>query len=166
MKKISDSTRKKMSEAAKLRCSPEWKAKKSESMRTKLDEDKLRSYYLSGMTQEEVAFKLGVTRKVVYNAMKRIGLKARVACKRNQWSENNHMWKGDFASKGPLHRRLYRRFGQENKCSQCGTEDASKSYDWANISGKYEDLSDYKRMCRSCHWKYDKKILNIKKMRE
>ncbi len=26
---------------------------------------------------------------------------------------------------------------------------------------QYEDMSDYAPMCRSCHWKYDKKHLNF-----
>lgn len=47
-------------------------------------------------------------------------------------------------------------------CDVCGTEDKSKSYDWANLTGDYDNPQDFKRMCRSCHWKYDKKHLNFK----
>jgi len=47
-------------------------------------------------------------------------------------------------------------------CEVCGAKDQNRSYDWANLTGKYDDPSDYKRMCRSCHWKYDKKHLNFK----
>lgn len=53
-----------------------------------------------------------------------------------------------------------------SQCEICGTTDADKSYDWANLTGKYDDPSDYKRMCRSCHAKQDRVILNIGKMRE
>lgn len=49
------------------------------------------------------------------------------------------------------------------KCEECGTADKNKTYDWASISKKYNDPNDYKRLCRSCHWKLDKMILNITK---
>ena len=76
------------------------------------------------------------------------------------------MWKGDDASKQAFHRRLYSRFGKPVKCTVCGTTDKLKSYDYANLSGEYGDLNDYSAMCRTCHWKYDNKILNIKHMKE
>ena len=37
----------------------------------------------------------------------------------------------------------------------------AKHYDYANLTGHYEDIDDYKPMCRSCHWRYDKKHLNF-----
>ena len=43
---------------------------------------------------------------------------------------------------------------------------SDKNYDWANLTGHYDDPNDYKRMCRSCHWKYDERIKNIKHMRK
>lgn len=130
-----------------------------------IDQSRVTELYQAGMTQEEVALKLNTTRKVVENTMKRLNLKARKAVKRDQWGDKNHRWKGDGATKAKLHTRLYRRFGKPDSCSVCGTTNPSKSYDWANLTGRYADVRDFKRMCRSCHWKYDKKILNIKKMR-
>jgi hypothetical protein len=32
-----------------------------------------------------------------------------------------------------------------------------KRYEWANLTGRYDDVKDYARMCISCHRKYDKK---------
>jgi len=32
-----------------------------------------------------------------------------------------------------------------------------KRYEWCNLTGKYEDIMDYARMCIPCHRKYDKK---------
>ena len=32
---------------------------------------------------------------------------------------------------------------------------ASKIYDWANLTGKFYDVNDYKQMCRSCHSIFD-----------
>lgn len=124
----------------------------------------VRSYYEIGHTQHEIAGKLGVTQKVIFNVMRRHGLKARVAAKRDQWGPNNHAWKAADATKYAFHRRLYSRFGKPSKCTVCGTT-SSTNYDYANLTGKYEDMSDYAVMCRSCHWKYDQKILNIKHMR-
>lgn len=116
--------------------------------------------YKAGFTQAEIAAREGVSQKVVHKLMRNHGIPARVAAKRNQWGDANHMWKGDGASKCALHRRLYSRFGEPCKCAICGTTE-SKHYDYANLSGQYEDLEDYAPMCRSCHCKYDDKIANI-----
>jgi len=128
-------------------------------------EEELRRDYDSGMTQAEVANKWGTTQKVVWRAMRRWGIPARVAAKRDQWGEANHMWKGDDATYKAMHHRLTTRFGQPQRCDVCGTTDRRRSYDWANLTGKIEDLEDYRRMCRSCHRKYDGKINNIECMR-
>lgn len=161
MKKFSDETKKRMSESAKARCTPEWRATKSEKMRLPVDEKRIKELYESGMTKAEVASEMGIGRKLVSNTMIRCGIKARKAVKRNQWGDLNHMWKGDEASINKFHTRLYRRLGKPSKCDVCLTTDKNKSYDWANLTGNYSDISDFKRMCRSCHWKYDKKILNL-----
>ena len=150
-------TREKMSASAKARCTSEWRRRVSESYRTKIDDCKLRNLYESGATQEEVATNLGVTRKVVYNAMRRLGIKARAKIKRDQWGDRNTSWHGAGATITCKHRRLYRMFGQPKKCDLCGASDESKTYDWANLTGDYDNPSDFKRMCRSCHRKYDNK---------
>jgi hypothetical protein len=121
--------------------------------------------YADGHTQDEVAKATGLSQKVVWNVMRRSGIAARVAAKRNQIGEANHSWKGDDAGKQAFHRRLYARFGKPCACQLCGTKDPAKPYDYANLTGHYEDLEDYMPMCRSCHWRYDKKVLNIKHMR-
>lgn len=125
----------------------------------------VRARYAAGATQSEIATALGTTQRVVFNVMRRNSIAARVAAKRDQFGDRNHLWKGDEASLYAFHRRLYSRFGKPSCCSVCGTSDSSH-YDYANLSGRYEDLSDYAAMCRSCHWKYDKKVLNISHMRE
>ena len=67
---------------------------KDVSNRANIDEGMAINMYLSGMSQVEVAATLGTTQKVIFNTLKRNGIKARVAAKRNQYKENNHMWKG------------------------------------------------------------------------
>ena len=67
----------------------------------------------------------------------------------------NHMWKGDKVGYTSLHQWLYRKLGQPNKCEHCGK---NKKCDWANKSGKYKRIvSDWIRLCRKCHIKFDKK---------
>jgi hypothetical protein len=121
--------------------------------------------YGEGFTQQEIATRAGLSQKVVWNIMRRHSIAARVAAKRNQWGANNTAWKGDDAGKDAFHRRLYSRFGKPAQCSQCGTTEA-QHYDYANLTGRYEDLGDYTPMCRSCHWVYDSKVLNIAHMKE
>jgi len=121
-----------------------------------------RDLYLSGMSQGEVALHLGTTQKIICNLFRRNQFKSRKQVKRNQFRELNHMWKGDMASKVAFHRRLDSRYGKPKKCEVCGTTDETRCYDWANLTGKYEDETDYMRMCRSCHWIYDDKGRNFK----
>jgi hypothetical protein len=121
--------------------------------------------YENGLTQQEVAASVGLSQKVVWNIMRRHFIAARVAAKRDQSGERNASWKGDEASYAAFHRRLYALHGKPSECSQCGTTEASH-YDYASLSGQYHDLSDYAPMCRSCHAKYDDKVLNIAHMRD
>lgn len=154
---ISEETRKKMSESAIRRCTPEWRKAQSDRLATRLDTDRIRQLYEAGHTQEEIAQMLGTTQKVIWKHMKRHGIKARVAAKRNQFGDRNHAWKGDNAKYQAMHLRLESRFGKASArgCSVCGTTDPSLSYDWANLTGNYGDINDYAPMCRSCHRRYD-----------
>lgn len=94
MKVVSIETRNKMSEAAKKRCTSEWKNNLSVLYSTKLDLEKIESVYHSGMTQTEIAQQFGVSQKVIWRFMKNNGIKARIAFKRNQTGASNHSWKG------------------------------------------------------------------------
>ena len=119
--------------------------------------------YDSGCTQQEIAAQIGISQKVIWNIMRRHGIQARVAAKRDQRGAKNSTWKGDDAGYQALHLRVERARGKEKRCEECGTTEQSKSYDWANLTGKYEDINDYKRLCRSCHWKLDEKVNNLRK---
>lgn len=130
--------------------------------KVQIDLDKMIELYEQGMTQTEVAEQLDVTQKVIWQRMNAIDYKCRIAKKRNQIGEKNSSWKGDKATYKAFHYRMYSLKGNPKKCDVCLTEDKSKRYDWANLSGNYSDPNDYKRMCRSCHWKFDKKFLNFK----
>lgn len=110
--------------------------------------------YEGGMTQEEIGKKLGTTQKVIYMRLKKIGYKSRVAKKRNQFGVNNPCWKGNKATYAALHYRVEKIRGKPHICEQCGITTA-KRYEWANMTGKYDDPKDYKRMCKKCHHKQD-----------
>lgn len=54
-----------------------------------------------------------------------------------------------------LHYWVERRLGKPGFCHHCKRTD-KKYYDWSNISGKYlKDVSDWRRLCRSCHMTLD-----------
>lgn len=65
-------------------------------------------------------------------------------------------WKGDAVGYFGVHDWMTKHYGQPIGCEECGTTDHSKTYGWANISREYKrDRKDFKRMCMSCHRKYD-----------
>ena|SRR3990167_2183800 len=71
--------------------------------------------------------------------------------------ENHPKWKGDKVGYSALHDYISYYKGQPKFCEGCGTETAGR-YEWANISGEYRrDLDDYLRLCKKCHFKYDKR---------
>lgn len=54
-----------------------------------------------------------------------------------------------------LHHWVQRNLGTPSRCVDCG-DTSAKRYHWANISGKYNrDLQDWKRLCPTCHSKFD-----------
>ena len=166
MKPFTQETRDRMSQAAKRRCTPEWRRMKSEQYATKLPLEKVRALYESGLTQEEVGERLGVSQKVIWSFMKRKGIKARIAAKRDQRGEKNSSWKGNRAGYQACHIRVITARGRPSRCEECGTTDPSRCYDWANLTCNYHDVDDYRRLCRSCHWKLDKTILNLQGEKE
>lgn len=65
----------------------------------------------------------------------------------------HYAWKGEAASYDAKHLRLKVIRGNASTCVW-GCEDAS-AYDWANLTGDYDDPYDYISMCRPCHRRYD-----------
>jgi hypothetical protein len=67
------------------------------------------------------------------------------------------IFKGDANAYGAVHLWVKYHRGAPKLCESCGTTDR-EYYDWANISGEYKrDLSDWQRLCRSCHTMRDRK---------
>lgn len=77
------------------------------------------------------------------------------AMKGKNSNENNPQWKGNSVKYMGLHNWVRRHFGTPKECENCG-ETKKSMYHWANISGEYRrDRLDWKRLCVSCHKKYD-----------
>lgn len=68
----------------------------------------------------------------------------------------NANYKGENIGYSTLHKWVTEQLGRPKICSMCGKTDG-KRYEWANISGLYQRiLSDWIRLCKSCHIKLDK----------
>jgi hypothetical protein len=110
--------------------------------------------YEAGHTQDEIADRLDVSQYKVSYFMKHNGIATRVAAKRNQTGDRNHVWSGDQPSYLAAHKRVYRARGKACKCEHCGASD-DQMYHWANVSGNYADINDFIQLCVSCHRKFD-----------
>lgn len=119
-------------------------------------------YHDKGMSQSEVGANYGTTQKVVYSWFRKLGIKSRVPFKRNQLGVNNDSWKGNKATYAALHHRVEKARGKPKICMACGTQEA-KRFEWCNLTGRYDDINDYMRMCIPCHRKYDKNRKNSSK---
>jgi hypothetical protein len=75
--------------------------------------------------------------------------------------EKNHKWKGDQEiHRTTLHDWVRSRMPKPLVCPTCKIK---SPYDLANITGIYNrELKNWKYLCRSCHWRLDKKFLNFK----
>ena len=64
-------------------------------------------------------------------------------------------WKGTKAGYTAKHLRVVKARGRPVGCERCGYSDADARYEWANLSGEYDDVGDFARMCVQCHRIYD-----------
>lgn len=140
--------------------SPETRAKMRAAVRARYvpvcSRDLLVALYVEQcMTMDEVAEKLGCSRKPVSTAMRHYGIKARPAVPRNQRGSASPSWLGDDATYKALHLRVSKERGRPARCETCGQDSPERRYDWANLSGRYADVNDYIRVCRPCHRKVD-----------
>lgn len=93
-------------------------------------------------------------------AYKKIG-EAQAIIMTGKKDENHYGWKGDEVGYHGLHKWVYKKLGSPSKCEDCNLDDKNRKYHWANISQEYKrELTDWKRLCCSCHKLYD---LNYKK---
>ena len=89
-----------MSQSAKKRCTPEWRAARSAALAVKLPVKELKEKYAQGMSQNELAAYYGVSQKVIWGFMQRSGIKARPAIKRDQRGSRNASWTAGRSTQG------------------------------------------------------------------
>src|ERR1700735_2190867 len=65
----------------------------------------------------------------------------------------HYAWKGEGAGYKAKHYRVSHVRGRASSCVWGCTE--TKRFEWANLTGDYEDPDDYAAMCISCHRRYD-----------
>jgi hypothetical protein len=161
---FSMASRKKMSESAKKRCTPEWRLRQSVQRSIKVDPEVVSIMYSKGASQSEIGECFQVSVSAIYRLMQKHKIKTRPMVGRPGLKrEKNPGWKGALAGKVALHKRVNRLRGKPMLCEVCGSDgDLETIYDWANLTGNYQDINDYKRMCRSCHAKYDNKAMNFR----
>jgi len=76
--------------------------------------------------------------------------------KKGKIGEKSSAWKGESACYQAQHRWISTHRGSPRYCEHCKRSD-KKAYDWANKDHKYKrKFSDYMRLCRKCHRKYDR----------
>lgn len=131
-------------------------ANKYTAMKIPPKEDLEKMYHDKMMTQSEIGAEYKTTQKVIFSWFKKLGIKSRIPYKRNQQKEKNSSWVGDKATYAAFHYRVEKERGKPNFCQACGSIDKTR-YEWANLTGRYNDIFDYARMCVSCHRKYDSK---------
>ena len=150
----SEETRSRMSESAKARCDAEWRANRSAAKLTKLPEQQIRELYEAGKTQAEIAEAMGVSQKVVWRFMQRRNIQSRGPFRFEQKpGEANSNWIGDDATYAAFHARVEAIYGKPPLCAHCQATEGR--FEWANLTGHYEDVKDYIRLCLSCHRRFD-----------
>lgn len=112
-------------------------------------------YHQKEMTFKELSDFYLVSIKVIQRWFKELKIKARKAKKRNQKEDKNDNWKGNNAGYAAFHKRVEAKYGKPKICVVCKTKSPDKRYEWANLTGKFNDLNDYQRMCCACHRKFD-----------
>ncbi len=157
MKFFSKETRRRMREAAKKVWTPEAREAQRKRRTIVVDLKEMQRLYESGLSMKAVGEKLGLSSQSVCNRIRALGATSRkCGTTGHHWANEHHNWKGNSAGYVAFHARLNRIFGKLKSCSVCGSKDDPNTiYEWANLTGKYHDLHDYKRMCRKCHRRYD-----------
>jgi len=69
--------------------------------------------------------------------------------------ENHPRWAAEDGGYHAKHERIKAIRGSADHCSRCGRSDDGVVYQWANLTGDYNDIWDFAPMCPACHGAYD-----------
>lgn len=122
--------------------------------RTLEHKEKIRQTVIKRHQEGEIGFSKG---NVPWNKDKKLHYNVwNKGIKRTDIAGDKHpRWMGDNVGYQGVHQWLRKVLGKPSICWDCKTIKAKK-YEWANISKQYKrDLKDWKRLCVSCHRKYD-----------
>lgn len=87
--------------------------------------------------------------------------KMSIGSKGKKSNEKNSQWKGDQVGYFALHNWVKRHLGKPLSCKMEDLTCKGK-FEWANISRKYlRDLTDWMSLCKSHHYRYDRKGMVI-----
>ena len=111
--------------------------------------------YASGMSYRKIGEVLDVPHYCIGHAMRRFGNKGRPLGPTPRRGPANYKWKGEAATYAAKHMRVRQAKGKASGCSRCGLSAPERRYDWANLTGNYDDVNDFASMCRPCHRRYD-----------
>lgn len=130
-----------------------------DNKRKPLPHDEIIQRYQAGESLKVIARDYNVTSTTVSSRLKSLGV-ARRKCGTvgHAIGEEAHKWKGQSASYIALHMRVYKLKGQPTYCEICERNQPNgtkRTFEWANLTGRYDDVEDYARMCISCHRTFD-----------
>lgn len=74
---------------------------------------------------------------------------------------DNKNWRGENAGYNAKHHRVQRLKGKADSCLW-GCEDTYR-YEWASMTGDYDNPDDYVAMCVLCHRRYDRAVISMTK---
>lgn len=118
---------------------------------TEEDMNVLRREYISHRNDgniQALADRLGRTKQFICRQAGKIGL--------TDISHNKSYLIKDPDCYYNSHYMVRKHRGQPSFCEVCKCENEDNFYEWANMTGDYNNIYDYKRMCRKCHRAYDK----------
>lgn len=118
--------------------------------------DKVRQLYADGLSQGEVADALGTTQKVVWTLMRRHDIPRRPPIARSPLRGRDHpSFNPSSTNYATLHGRVEAARGRPSECAACGSTSPDERYEWANLTGDYQSVDDFARMCVPCHRRFD-----------
>jgi hypothetical protein len=109
--------------------------------------DRVREGYLAGLSSYRLGEELGRSNSWVLSVLRQLDVPRRRTGEQPGRREpvvgyDAHHW------------RVEQVYGKPQECWKCGTTE-DRRYEWANLTGHYEDVQDYARMCVPCHRNYD-----------